>query len=91
MNVLKNTGLYGIIRNPQALTCSFAVIGYALLYFSWHSLGWVVTFMIIVHIMVLTEEELLLNIHGEEYKDYCRRVPRYIGLSPSRRFFIFGG
>jgi protein-S-isoprenylcysteine O-methyltransferase Ste14 len=80
VNVLQRTGLYSLTRNPQAIACSLAVIGYALLWPSLHTLGWVILFMAIVHIMVLTEEEHLLDIHGEEYELYCKLVPRYIGL-----------
>jgi protein-S-isoprenylcysteine O-methyltransferase Ste14 len=30
--------------------------------------------------MVQSEEEYLLKKYGEEYKKYCFKVPRYIGL-----------
>jgi protein-S-isoprenylcysteine O-methyltransferase Ste14 len=33
-----------------------------------------------VHTMVLTEEEHLLDLHGEVYARYRARVPRYIGV-----------
>ncbi len=35
--------------------------------------------MILFHTMVLTEEEHLTRVHGDAYRDYCRRVPRYLG------------
>ena len=83
VNVLKQSGLYRFTRNPQIIACSLAVIGYALLWLSWHTLGWVVIYATIAHIMVLTEEEHLRNIHGDEYVQYCESVPRYIGFRPS--------
>ena len=39
---LVQSGLYRITRNPQTVACGIAVIGYALLWPTWHTLGWVV-------------------------------------------------
>jgi len=55
------------------------VIGVAVLWPSWYALGWVLL-AAVFHIMVLTEEENLRNVYGEEYTQYCKRVPRYIGF-----------
>jgi protein-S-isoprenylcysteine O-methyltransferase Ste14 len=81
VNILKHTGFYSHTRNPQAIACLVGVIGYALLWPNMHTLGWVILFAVIVHMMVLTEEEHLLDIHSEEYTSYCKSTPRYIGLS----------
>jgi protein-S-isoprenylcysteine O-methyltransferase Ste14 len=81
MNILKQTGLYRLSRNPQALACALAVVGYALFWPTWHTLGWILLYMIIVHMMVITEEENLRKVFGDEYIQYCQRVPRYIGIS----------
>jgi protein-S-isoprenylcysteine O-methyltransferase Ste14 len=32
------------------------------------------------HLMVLAEEEHLRRVHGETYDEYCRRIPRHIGI-----------
>lgn len=80
VNTLRQSGLYGMTRNPQIIACALAVVGYALLWPSWHSLGWVILFAAIAHMMVLTEEEHLLRTHGDEYVRYCERVPRYLRL-----------
>jgi len=77
---LVQTGPYRVTRNPQALACGVAVIGYALLWPSWHSAGWVVLYAAIVHLMVLTEEEHLRSVHGDGYAEYCERVPRYVSF-----------
>lgn len=37
-------------------------------------------YVVLIHLMVLTEEEHLLARHGNEYLQYCEQVPRYIGL-----------
>jgi len=42
-------------------------------------LCWGLSLMAILHVMVLTEEEHLHNSYGQVYKQYCKRVPRYLG------------
>ena len=32
-----------------------------------------------LHLMIVTEEEHLSAVFGEEYLGYCERVPRYLG------------
>ena len=56
------------------------VAGSAALWPSWYALGWLFLYAAIAHMMVLTEEEHMRNVHGEEYERYCERVPRYLGL-----------
>ena len=80
VNILNQTGLYHLFRNPQALACALAIVGYALFWPTWHTLGWILLYMIIVHLMILTEEENLRKVFGDEYIKYCKRVPRYIGI-----------
>ena len=84
VDALVQSGLYRFTRNPQTVACGIAVIGYALLWPSWHTLGWVVLFFVIVHLMILTEEEHLREVFGEEYIQYSARVPRYIGFRKKR-------
>lgn len=70
VEVLEQTGLYRVSRNPQLVGGGLAVVGIAVLWPSWYALGW----------MVLTEEEHLRDIHGQEYVRYCERIPRYLGF-----------
>jgi protein-S-isoprenylcysteine O-methyltransferase Ste14 len=77
---LKQTGWYGLSRNPQIVGLGLAVTGVALLWPSWYALGWVVLGAAIAHMMVLTEEEHLRRTLGESYQAYCQRTPRYVGL-----------
>jgi len=78
--VLEQTGLYCVSRNPQIVGGALMVVGIAVLWPSWYALGWVVLYGVIGHMMVLTEEEHLRNVHGERYVRYCERVPRYLGF-----------
>ncbi len=76
---LIQSGPYRVSRNPQIIACFIAVLGYALLWPTWHTLGWVIIFSVMAHTMVLTEEEHLHNIFDEQYGQYCARIPRYLG------------
>lgn len=78
---LRQTGPYRWSRNPQLLTYGVLLLGCVILYPSWQAAGWVVLYGAIAQVMVLTEEEHLGGIFGDEYELYCRRVPRYIGFA----------
>jgi len=73
---LEQSGLYAISRNPQALACGLYVAGFVLLWPSWYAAGWAILFFILIHAMIRTEEEHLLETHGQKYLDYLRRAPR---------------
>lgn len=77
---LVQAGPYRFSRNPQIVACFIAVFGYALLWPSWHTLGWIILFLVIAHTMVLTEEEHLGQAFGESYFQYRGRVPRYVSV-----------
>ena len=59
---------------------SLLVLGSSVLWPSGYALGWAVLYGFLAHTMVLTEEEHLRAVYGEEYARYCARVPRYLGL-----------
>ncbi len=75
---LRQTGFYGHSRNPQVVAFVIAMIGYGLLWPTWQHGVSVVLVAALMHMMVRTEEEHLLDVFGEEYKQYCERVPRYL-------------
>lgn len=82
---LERTGIYGISRNPQALACSFYVIGFSMLWPSWYAISWALLYAMLIHIMIITEEEHLLHLYGASYEEYCDEVPRYIGILPKTK------
>jgi protein-S-isoprenylcysteine O-methyltransferase Ste14 len=82
--VLKETNFYRVSRNPQVLGCVLYVIGFVILWPSWYAMGWGLGLIFVMHIMVLTEEEHLLNTYGQDYEQYCKEVPRYLGFSRGR-------
>jgi protein-S-isoprenylcysteine O-methyltransferase Ste14 len=81
---LASHGPYGVSRNPQILGGYLLVLGTAVQWPSAYSLGWVLTYAIIAHWMVIVEEEHLARVYGEQYQEYCRSVPRYL-LRPRRK------
>lgn len=81
---LKETSYYRATRNPQVLGCVLYVIGFVILWPSWFALGWGLSLLAILHVMVLTEEEHLRNTYGQDYEQYCNKVPRYLGYPMNR-------
>ena len=75
---LRTAGPYRISRNPQVVGGSLMVLGPALQRPSLYYLGWICLYAIIIHWMILTEEEHLERVFGQEYQEYCRKVPRYL-------------
>jgi protein-S-isoprenylcysteine O-methyltransferase Ste14 len=82
MNVprLHQSGVYKFSRNPQVMGCFLYIISFILLWPSWYAIGWGASLAIILHIMVKTEETHLKKVHGVDYLDYCKMVPRYIKI-----------
>ena len=78
-NKLKTDGIYAWVRNPMYTGCWFIIIGIS---FMWHNY-WVLP-MIIVDWAILTivlkntEEKWLLDVYGDEYAEYKKRVNRCI-------------
>ena len=75
---LKKEGPYKLSRNPQIIGGYLLVIGTSLQRPSLYTIGWILMYAIVTHWMVITEEEHLLRIFGEEYEEYCSEVPRYL-------------
>jgi protein-S-isoprenylcysteine O-methyltransferase Ste14 len=79
-NKLKTGGLYRYSRNPQLVGYGLILIAFTLMYLSWYSIGWLIQFLIVSYFMVRSEEEFLTLKYEEEYKNYCKEVPRIIRL-----------
>jgi protein-S-isoprenylcysteine O-methyltransferase Ste14 len=78
VDVLIRQGPYKISRNPQILGGYFLVIGTAIQRLSLYSSGWVILYAVISYWMIITEEEHLSRVYGEEYEKYCFEIPRYL-------------
>jgi protein-S-isoprenylcysteine O-methyltransferase Ste14 len=75
---LITTGPYRFTRNPQILGGYLMVIGVAVQWPSWFAIIWIVLYGVIGHWMIVTEEEHLRSLLGEEYVRYCQKAPRYL-------------
>jgi protein-S-isoprenylcysteine O-methyltransferase Ste14 len=80
VNALRQTGLYRLTRNPQIVAFLTAIAGYVVLWPTWRHVGTLVLLVVVCHMMIMTEEEHLRDVFGDEYERYCQRVPRYVGL-----------
>jgi protein-S-isoprenylcysteine O-methyltransferase Ste14 len=77
---LRTSGLYRYSRNPQLVGGFFFIVGYAMLWLSWQGALWASLWLVIAHLMMRGEEAHLENVFGKEYRNYCARTPRYLGL-----------
>jgi protein-S-isoprenylcysteine O-methyltransferase Ste14 len=77
---LRTGGLYRYSRNPQLVGSFFFILGYAILWPSWAGALWAGLWLVIAHWMVQAEEAHLVDVFGDEYRGYCARAPRYLGL-----------
>lgn len=80
---LVTDGLHARVRHPRYLQLLLALLGWALLA---NHLGAYLVFGLWIPgvcIIVLLEERELRERFGAEYRDYCRRVPRFIPWSRS--------
>lgn len=80
-DALVSGGLYRFSRNPMYVAVVTAVFGQAVLYQSKAIAIYGFVVFVCFHIAVVwVEEPHLRAVRGTEYADYCRRVPRWIGL-----------
>ena len=72
-------GPYRYSRNPQYIGDSLSILGYILLTNSWMVLV-IGMFGLVLNLLApYTEEPWLEERYGERYREYKRRVPRFIG------------
>lgn len=71
-------GFYRWIRNPIYSFAMLAFLGYALLLPTWLSLVLLVATAIGIRDQVLREEAYLERAYGDAFRDYARRVGRFV-------------
>ncbi|MBO5145038.1 MAG: isoprenylcysteine carboxylmethyltransferase family protein [Lachnospiraceae bacterium] len=77
---LVTRGIYQISRNPAFLGFDLVYIGIVLMFFNWLLFIISIFAMIMFHLQIVNVEEVfLLEIFGDEYLNYKRKVCRYIG------------
>lgn len=82
---LMTGGLYRFCRNPIFLALLIVVTGYALLLPTRLSIILALGTYVGIRLQVSAEEAYLLHVYGERYREYARRVGRFLpGLGKSR-------
>ncbi len=76
---LTTAGPYRWSRNPQYVGWFLFLLGFALNDWSLWCLAALLAVTVSLHLLVLVEEEHLRRIFGEQYAEFCRNVPRYVG------------
>ena len=71
-------GLYRILRNPQQLMFLISFLGICIAIGSWLALLIHFISSLFLHTRILAEEKACLQRYGESYRDYMKRVPRYL-------------
>ena len=71
-------GIYRFTRNPYFVAYLIMFAAYTILLQSLVLLLLSFVGFALIHAMVLKEERHLAALHGERYRDYQRRVPRYL-------------
>lgn len=78
-------GLYAYTRNPQYVSSILATLGLAITAGSWVVLGLAGALFLIYFLFALNEERWLEDGYGEDFRDYIRRTPRFLGLRSLER------
>lgn len=76
---LVTTGPYAIIRHPMYVGLTLAAWGALLIYFTWTTVYFAV-FAPMLAVRAFREEQALSAEFGEQWRDYCKRVPAFIPL-----------
>lgn len=75
---LNTNGIYRFSRNPMYIAYFICVVGISLLTRSMVLFGIIVIFQISAHWIILAEERWCLEKFGTAYKQYMKKVRRYI-------------
>ena len=76
--------IYRISRNPMYLGMFLIFGGTGIACVSWFFLLLTAVFIILSHIVVVSEERFCLQKYGNAYREYMNRTPRWIGTPKSR-------
>ena len=77
---LVTTGIYSISRNPAFLGFDLMYIGILCTFFNWYLCIATCVVIAFFHLQIVNvEEDFLIEMFGEEYLQYRKKVCRYIG------------
>lgn len=75
---LITTGAFAISRNPIYTAFGLVLLGEFLINPNWILLIYLIAGYWLFNRQVLLEEQSLMKIYGKEYKQYCKKVRRYL-------------
>lgn len=75
---LVNSGIFAWTRNPIYVSLDLLAIGTFLIQGRLVFLLLAFVFVGVFHFQIRREEHFLNEAYGEEYREYCARVPRYV-------------
>lgn len=76
-------GMYKISRHPMYFSGFLMYVGVGISCASWVVLILAVIWIVFWRIAVPAEEQFLIEKYGDDYRDYMRRTPRWIGIPKS--------
>ena len=75
---LVESGIYRFSRNPYFVAYLLMFAAYAVLLQNLVLLALTGAGFVLIHLMILREEQYLASLHTRDYERYCQRVPRYL-------------
>lgn len=75
---LITTGIFAYTRNPIYVAFWIVLLGQFLVFPNWILLVYVGAATLLFHRQVIREEAFLEEHHGQDFREYCDRVKRYI-------------
>jgi protein-S-isoprenylcysteine O-methyltransferase Ste14 len=71
-------GVYSFSRHPQIVSLFIIFLGICLAIGSWIALLMLVLSRVFQHFSILAEEEVCLKQYGDPYRQFLKRIPRYL-------------
>lgn len=75
---LISTGIYRFTRNPYFLSYLLMFSAYTIILQNTILFGLSLIGFLLIHKMILKEEKYLCSVHGSDYTEYKKKVPRYL-------------
>ena len=76
---LVTSGIYRFSRNPAFLGFDMMYFGVLLMYCNLLTGFFTAFAVVMLHLQILQEEKYLAGVFGKEYREYRKRVFRYLG------------
>lgn len=71
---LRTTGLYSVVRHPLYFCDAFWPLGLSLIFKSIIGIALVILWITVTYIFAYFEEEMLIEVYGDKYREYMRIV-----------------